>query len=204
MLIIGAPGSGKGTQAERISKRFDVDAVSTGDIFRANVNEMTPLGLRAKTFIEAGDLVPDSVTNEMIRDRLSRSDVENGFLLDGYPRTAAQVDYLDGVLADGKQKLDIVLHLNADDEELVSRMLARSSVSGRSDDKRAIISHRLKLYHEQTAAVIAKYAERNILTQVDGIGAIEVVTHRVLRAIKASLTNLGTPRPPKNGTAELM
>ena len=120
MLIIGPPGSGKGTQAERISERLGVVAISTGDIFRANVKGETPLGVEAKKYMDAGDFVPDSVTNKMVRDRLSEDDVENGFLLDGYPRTTAQVDYLDEILAEGDQKLDVVLQLTADDEELVT------------------------------------------------------------------------------------
>ena len=134
MLIIGPPGSGKGTQAERISERLGVVAISTGDIFRANVKGETPLGVEAKKYMDAGDFVPDSVTNKMVRDRLSEDDVEDGFLLDGYPRTTAQVDYLDEILADGDQKLDVVLQLTADDEELVTRLLGRAKETGRSDD----------------------------------------------------------------------
>ena len=188
MLIIGPPGSGKGTQAERISERLGVVAISTGDIFRANVKGERPLGIEAKKYMDAGDFVPDSVTNKMVRDRLSEDDVENGFLLDGYPRTTAQVDYLDGILATSEEKLDVVLQLTADDEELVSRLLGRAKETGRSDDNEAVIRHRLDLYHEQTEAVVAKYAERGILTQVDGIGAIDEVTDRVMQAIKASQT----------------
>ena len=130
MLIIGPPGSGKGTQAERISERLGVVAISTGDIFRANVKGETPLGVEAKKYMDAGDFVPDSVTNKMVRDRLSESDVEDGFLLDGYPRTTAQVDYLDEILANGDQKLDVVLQLTADDEELVARLLGRAKETG--------------------------------------------------------------------------
>jgi adenylate kinase len=186
MLIIGPPGSGKGTQAERISERLGVVAISTGDIFRANVKGETPLGIEAKKYMDNGDFVPDSVTNKMVRDRLSESDVENGFLLDGYPRTTAQVDYLDEILAEGEEKLDVVLQLTADDEELVQRLLGRAKETGRSDDNEAVIRHRLDLYHEQTEAVVAKYAERGILTQVDGIGPIDEVTDRVMQAIKAA------------------
>ena len=190
MLIIGPPGSGKGTQAERISERLGVVAISTGDIFRANVKGETPLGIEAKKYMDAGDFVPDSVTNKMVRDRLSEDDVEDGFLLDGYPRTTAQVDYLDEILADGDQKLDVVLQLTADDEELVTRLLGRAKETGRSDDNEAVIRHRLDLYHEQTEAVVAKYAERGILTQVDGIGGIDEVTDRVMQAIKAAQAGL--------------
>jgi adenylate kinase len=188
MLIIGPPGSGKGTQTERISERLGVVAISTGDIFRANVKGATPLGVEAKKYMDAGDFVPDNVTNRMVRDRLSEADVENGFLLDGYPRTTAQVDYLDGILAEGGQSLDVVLQLTADDEELVSRLLGRAKETGRSDDNEAVIRHRLDLYHEQTEAVVANYAGRRILARVDGIGGIDEVTDRVVQAIKVSLT----------------
>jgi adenylate kinase len=183
MLIIGPPGSGKGTQAERISERLGVVAISTGDIFRAHVKGGTPLGIEAKKYLDAGDFVPDGVANEMVRSRLSVDDVENGFLLDGYPRTAAQIDYLDGVLAAGELKLDVVLQLTADDEELVTRLLGRAKDTGRSDDNEAVIRHRLDLYHEQTEAVVAKYAGRGILTRVDGTGGIDEVTDRVLDAV---------------------
>jgi adenylate kinase len=184
MLIIGPPGSGKGTQAERISERLDVVAISTGDIFRANVKGETPLGLEAKKYMDNGDFVPDSVTNKMVRDRLREPDVENGFLLDGYPRTTAQVDELDDILAEADAKLDVVVQLTADDEELVARLLGRALETGRSDDNEAVIRHRLDLYHEQTEAVVARYAERGILSRVDGIGGIDEVTDRVMGAIK--------------------
>jgi adenylate kinase len=183
MLIIGPPGSGKGTQAERISERLGgVVAISTGDIFRANVKSETPLGVEAQKYMDAGDFVPDSVTNKMVRDRLGESDVEDGFLLDGYPRTTAQVDYLDEILAARNQRLDVILQLTADDEELVARLLGRAKETGRSDDTEAVIRHRLDLYHEQTEAVVAKYAERGILTRVDGIGIVDEVTERVILA----------------------
>jgi len=184
MLIIGPPGSGKGTQAERISERLGVVAISTGDIFRANVKGGTPLGLEAKKYIDNGDFVPDSVTNKMVRDRLLQEDATSGFLLDGYPRTTCQVDELDDILASGDQVLDVVLQLTADDEELVSRLLHRAKETGRSDDNEAVIRHRLDLYHGQTEAVVAKYAERGILAQVDGLGGIDDVTNRVIRSLE--------------------
>jgi adenylate kinase len=183
MLIIGPPGSGKGTQAERISERLGVVAISTGDIFRANVKGKTPLGIEAKKFMDAGDFVPDSVTNKMVRDRLGESDVEDGFLLDGYPRTTAQVDYLDEILAKGNQKLDVVLQLTAGDDELVARLLGRAKETGRSDDEASIIRHRLDLYHEQTQAVVTKYASRGLLAQVDGMGPIIAVTDRIMESL---------------------
>ena len=183
LLIIGPPGSGKGTQAERISDRLGVVAISTGDIFRAHVRGGTPLGVEGRKYMDGGDFVPDSVTNEMVRSRLSQDDVGTGFLLDGYPRTAAQIDYLDGVLAARELTLDLVLQLTAHDEELVKRLLGRARETGRSDDNEAVIRHRLDLYHDQTEAVVAAYAKRTILTRVDGIGAVDDVTDRVMDAI---------------------
>lgn len=184
MLIIGPPGSGKGTQAGRISKRLDVVAISTGEIFRANVKDETPLGLEARKYMDAGDYVPDSVTNEMVRGRLKESDAQDGFLLDGYPRTAAQVDELDDILASIHQQLDVVLQLTADDEELVARLLGRAKEDGRSDDTEEVIRHRLALYREKTEPVVAKYAERGIVAKVDGLGEIDEVTERVVDALK--------------------
>ncbi len=185
MLIIGPPGSGKGTQASRISERLGIVAISTGDIFRANVKEETPLGLEAKKYIDNGDFVPDSVTNNMVRDRLSKDDVEPGFLLDGYPRTTAQVDELDSILAESEDQLDVVLQLTADDEELVKRLLGRAEQEGRADDNETVIRHRLDLYHEQTEAVVSRYQERGIVTKVDGLGAIDDVTNRIMEALKS-------------------
>ncbi|MCW2132078.1 adenylate kinase [Arthrobacter sp. VKM Ac-2550] len=185
MLIIGPPGSGKGTQASRISERLGIVAISTGDIFRANVKEETPLGLEAKKYIDKGDFVPDSVTNNMVRDRLSKDDVEPGFLLDGYPRTTAQVDELDSILAESEDQLDVVLQLTADDEELVKRLLGRAEQEGRADDNETVIRHRLDLYHEQTEAVVSRYQGRGIVAKVDGLGAIDDVTNRIMDALKS-------------------
>ena len=183
MLIIGPPGAGKGTQAQRISDRLGIVAISTGDIFRANVKDETPLGVEAKKYMDAGDFVPDSVTNDMVRDRLAADDAADGFLLDGYPRTTAQAAELDDILAQKHQSLDVVLQLTADSEELVRRLLSRAAQEGRTDDTEDVIRHRLDLYDEQTAAVVAVYAERGNLVQVDGIGEIDEVTDRVMSAI---------------------
>ena len=183
MLIIGPPGSGKGTQAERICGELDIVAISTGDIFRANVKGETPLGIEAKKYIDNGDFVPDSVTNRMVRDRLAQSDVAEGFLLDGYPRTSPQVDELDDILAAADASLDVVVQLTADDEELVKRLLGRALETGRSDDTEAVIRHRLDLYREQTEVVVSRYAERGILAKVDGLGEMDDVTARVMEAI---------------------
>lgn len=183
MLIIGPPGSGKGTQAEQISQRIGVPAVSTGDIFRANVHRRTPFGLQAKVYLDAGDFVPDSITNNMVRNRLGEDDVRNGFLLDGYPRTVPQVEYLDEVLARDERNLDVVLQLTADDSELVARLLSRGKEAGRSDDNVTVIRHRLDLYYEQTQAVVEQYADRGILVQIEGTAPISVVTKKALKAI---------------------
>ena len=185
MLIIGPPGSGKGTQASRISDRLGIVAISTGDIFRANVKEETPLGIEAKKYIDKGEFVPDSVTNNMVRDRLKQPDAADGFLLDGYPRTSGQVDELDNILAEAGSQLDIVLQLTADDEELVKRLLGRAAQEGRSDDNEAVIRRRLALYHEETAVVVNRYAERGIVATVDGIGDIDEVTERIMTALKS-------------------
>lgn len=183
MLIIGPPGSGKGTQAERICGELGIVAISTGDIFRANVKGETPLGLEAKKFIDNGDFVPDSVTNRMVRARLAEADVAEGFLLDGYPRTSPQVDELDDILASAGVSLDVVVQLTADDEELVKRLHGRALDTGRSDDNETVIRHRLDLYREQTEVVVSRYAERGILVKVDGLGDMDQVTARVMEAI---------------------
>ncbi|WP_394247989.1 adenylate kinase [Arthrobacter pityocampae] len=186
MLIIGPPGSGKGTQAARISERLGVVAISTGDIFRDNVRRETPLGVEARKFMDAGDFVPDSVTNSMVRARLAADDVQEGFLLDGYPRTAAQVAELDDILRENDLALDVVLQLTADDEELVKRLLGRAKLDGRSDDNERVIRHRLGLYQDQTAPVVSRYDERGIVTRVDGLGTIDEVTDRVMTALKVA------------------
>ncbi|MET4620673.1 adenylate kinase [Arthrobacter sp. 2762] len=183
LLIIGAPGSGKGTQAARISEKLGVPAISTGDIFRENVKNLTPLGQKAKTFMDCGDFVPDAITNEMVRDRLREKDAEQGFLLDGYPRTMAQVDYLDGILNADDLGISAVLQLVVPDAELVSRLLARATESGRTDDTEQVIKHRLELYHEQTERVVSRYSERGILVKANGTGPISDVLECALQAI---------------------
>lgn len=183
LLIVGPPGSGKGTQAARIGSRLGVVAISTGDIFRENVKEMTPLGVEAKKYMDAGDYVPDSVTNEMVRDRLGQPDVADGFLLDGYPRTLAQVAELDDILLAGGRRLDAVLLLSADNDELVARLLKRAEIEGRADDTEEVIRHRLGVYHEQTEEVVAAYRERGLVKEVDGLGELDQVTDRIMAAL---------------------
>ena len=182
LLIMGPPGSGKGTQAALVAKHFDIPAISTGDIFRANVSEGTPLGLEARRYMDAGDYVPDSVTNNMVRDRLAQPDAADGFLLDGYPRTVSQVDFLDAILAEAHASLDRVIELTVDVEEVVGRLLRRAEAEGRDDDSEEVIRHRQKLYAEQTAPLTDVYAQRGLLVKVDGMGTVDEVAARVAAA----------------------
>ena len=180
ILLMGPPGAGTGTQAVVLAERLGVPHISTGDIFRANVAGGTPLGLEAKRYMDAGEYVPDSVTNDMVRDRLGHDDAANGFLLDGYPRTLAQVDELDQMLDALGSSLDRVVELTADLDEVVARLLNRAVEQGRADDTEEIIRRRLAVYAEQTAPLTAVYSERGILAQVDGMGAVKDVTARIL------------------------
>lgn len=186
LLIVGPPGSGKGTQAARITDQLGVVAISTGDIFRANVKEMTPLGVEAKKYMDSGDYVPDSVTNAMVRDRLAQEDVADGFLLDGYPRTVAQVAELDDILSSNGQSLDAVVLLTADEDELVARLLNRAQTEGRADDTEDVIRHRLNVYTEQTQDVVAAYRDRGLVREVDGLGELDEVTGRIMSVLKSS------------------
>ncbi|WP_300645687.1 adenylate kinase [Nocardioides sp.] len=183
MIFMGPPGAGKGTQATVVAGRFGIPAISTGDIFRANVSEGTPLGLEAKRYMDAGEYVPDSVTNEMVRHRIAEPDAEPGFLLDGYPRTLAQVEELDGMLAAADRSLDVVVVLTVDADELVQRLLKRAETSGRSDDTEDVIRHRQDVYTEQTAPLIDVYRDRGLLLEVDGLGEVDEVSARILSAL---------------------
>jgi adenylate kinase len=183
LILMGPPGAGKGTQAKIIAERLGIPAVSTGDIFRANVSEGTPLGLEAKRYMDAGDYVPDTVTNGMVRDRLRRDDATEGFLLDGYPRTVAQVEELDAMLADSGCELDAVVVLTVNDEELVQRLLHRAETDGRTDDTEEVIRHRQDVYNAQTAPLLEVYAKRGLLVEVDGMGPVEEVSARVSTAL---------------------
>ena len=184
LLIVGPPGAGKGTQAVKIAEALKIPAISTGDIFRKNIKEETELGKEAKSYIDSGNLVPDSVTNNMVRARLEESDVVNGFLLDGYPRNTSQVHELDSILEAKGEKIDRVLLLVADNDELVERLLNRAAEQGRTDDTEEVIRHRLKVYEEETAPLIAIYRERGIVKEVNGLGEIAEVTERILDALK--------------------
>jgi adenylate kinase len=188
-LLIGPPGAGKGTQAEQLSQAFSIPAISTGDIFRHNVKNETELGKKAKAFMDRGEYVPDSLTNDLVRDRLSQGDVAQGFLLDGYPRTAEQVVELDAILAEADTKLDAVILLTADTDEVVRRLLGRAQEQGRADDTEDVIRRRLEVYEEQTAPLIDIYAGRGLVLRIDGLGEVAEVTKRIVDALGQSGTS---------------
>lgn len=185
LLIVGPPGAGKGTQAERIVEKLGVPAISTGDIFRANVSNETELGVLAKSYMDKGEYVPDSVTNEMVENRLAEDDAANGFLLDGYPRTVAQVEALDGILEKLGVALDAVILLDVDSEAIVQRLLQRGKEQGRSDDNEETIRRRIDVYGEQTTPLIDIYDKRGLVKRVDGMKDIDAVTADILAALGA-------------------
>ncbi len=183
LIIMGPPGAGKGTQAKFVAEHFGIPAISTGDIFRANVSRGTPLGLEAQRFMDAGEYVPDEVTNRMVRNRIDEEDATPGFLLDGYPRTLAQVKELDGMIAFTGHSLDGVVVLTVDAEEIVQRLLQRAQVEGRPDDTEDVIRRRQELYAEQTEPLIGVYRDRGLLIEVDGMGEVAEVTARIFDAL---------------------
>ena len=180
LLLIGPPGAGKGTQAAILAQTFNIPAISTGDIFRENVRNETELGKRAKEFMDRGDNVPDSLTNELVADRIGQADCVSGFLLDGFPRTTAQVEALNGMLAEQGTALDAVVELVADVEIVVERLKKRAIEQGRTDDDESVVRHRLEVYREQTAPLIDLYGQTGLLVSVVGIGAIDEVTGRIM------------------------
>ncbi|MFE6511266.1 adenylate kinase [Nocardioides sp. NPDC057767] len=182
IIIIGPPGAGKGTQAKHIAEHFAVPAISTGDIFRTNVSLATPLGLDAKRYLDAGEYVPDDITNGMVRDRIAEPDATGGFLLDGYPRTLAQVEELDRMIRPTGHGIDAVISLVVDEDEVVNRLLQRAQIEGRADDTEDIIRRRQEVYLEQTAPLIDAYRTRGLIIEVDGLGEIDEVTDRILSA----------------------
>ena len=186
LVLLGPPGAGKGTQAARLAERSGVPAISTGDLFRANIKGGTPLGRTVQEYTSRGALVPDSVTNDMVRDRLAQDDATDGFLLDGYPRNVAQVGELDAILADAGLTLDLAVEITADPDVVAERLLKRAEIEGREDDTEDVIRHRLDVYAEETAPIAQVYAERGLLVQVDGIGDVDAVTERLVAAIGAT------------------
>jgi adenylate kinase len=183
LIIMGPPGAGKGTQARFIAEHFKIPAISTGDIFRANVSAGTELGLEAKRYMDAGEYVPDEVTNLMVRNRIDEPDAVTGFLLDGYPRTLAQVEELDGMIRFTGHRLDAVVCLTVDQDEIVSRLLQRAQVEGRADDTEDVIRRRQEIYLEQTEPLIAVYKQRDIVVEIDGMGEVSDVTERIFEAL---------------------
>ena len=199
VVLLGPPGAGKGTQAQIIAKELAVPAISTGDIFRANVSGQTELGQQAKTYMDAGDLVPDEITVAMVSERLAEPDAVEGFLLDGFPRTIAQAEQLRSSLTDLGQALDKVLELVVEEEELVRRlsgrrMLVDGEMVQRDDDKPETVRHRLHVYQEQTAPVAGFYESEGLLVRIDAIGEVEEVTARALRAL-----GVAEPGQPSEG-----
>ena len=180
---MGPPGAGKGTQAKFIAEHFKIPAISTGDIFRANVSQGTPLGTEAQRYMDAGEYVPDEVTNLMVRNRIDEPDAAPGFLLDGYPRTLAQVEELDGMIKHTGHALDAVVVLTVDDEEIVERLLQRAALEGRTDDTEDVVRRRQEVYADQTAPLIEVYRGRGILVEVDGLGEVDDVTQRIFEAL---------------------
>src|SRR3954447_2215241 len=186
LIFMGPPGAGKGTQAQVVASRYNIPTISTGDIFRKNVSEGTLLGLEAKRFMDAGEYVPDSLTNLMVRNRIDEEDATKGFLLDGYPRTVAQVDELDGMIGYTGHSLDAVVLLDVDREELVRRLTARALTEGRTDDTEDVIRRRQEVYAEQTAPLLEVYAGRGLVVEVDGMGDVDEVTTRVFSALESA------------------
>lgn len=189
--MLGPPGAGKGTQAQRLAADLGVPTISTGDIFRSNIAEHTDLGRLAKSYLDAGGLVPDEVTNDMVRERIGRADCDGGFILDGYPRTLAQVDALDDMLKAQDGQLDRVVELTVDIDEVVKRLHQRAVEQGRDDDRPEVIRRRQEVYVEQTAPLVDVYTERGLLVRVDGMGSVDEVTARIEAAL--------TPVPDSSG-----
>ena len=185
LLIVGPPGAGKGTQAARLTERYGIPAIATGDIFRENIRNQTPLGVEVKAIVDAGDYVPNSLTNALVTARLEEPDARGGFLLDGYPRTVDQIEYLDELLAGRGQALDAVIFLLADKEEVVARLRKRAVEQGRADDTEEAIRHRQDVFARETAPLIPVFRERGLLIEVDGLGEIDEVSDRIAAALDA-------------------
>lgn len=184
LLIMGPPGAGKGTQAASIAEHYAIPAVSTGDIFRANVAAGTPLGLEAKRIMAEGGYISDDITNQIVANRLAEDDAREGFLLDGYPRTVAQVEALDGILAEQGAALDAVISLEVDTEAVVGRLRKRAEKEGRVDDTEDAIRVRQQVYRDETQPLLDTFAERGLLVRVDGLGEIADVSARIFAALE--------------------
>ncbi|GAA2962071.1 adenylate kinase [Microbacterium schleiferi] len=185
LLIVGPQGSGKGTQGVRVGEALSIPVISTGDVFRANVSAGTPLGQQVKAIIEAGDLVPDSLTSEIVRDRLTQDDASNGFLLDGYPRNLGQVGDLDAFLESRGESLDAVIELSVPRDESIARLTQRAIEQGRTDDTEEVIANRLAIYERETAPILDVYRERGIVDAIDGVGSLDEIADRIAAALAA-------------------
>lgn len=183
LLIVGPPGAGKGTQSARLAERYSIPAIATGDIFRKNIKEGTPLGVQVKAIVDAGDYVPDSLTNELVTSRLLEADALGGFLLDGYPRTLEQISYLEALLASKGESIDAVILLNADKEAVVARLRKRAVEQGRADDTEESIRHRQDVFARETTPLIPVYRDNGLLIEVDGLGEIDDVSMRISDAL---------------------
>ena len=192
LLIMGPPGAGKGTQAKLIAEHYGIPAISTGDMFRAMKTADTPLAQQVRDIMDSGGYVSDDITNQIVAERLSQPDCEGGFLLDGYPRTIAQVETLDAALASSGTPLDAVLSLEADTDEVVARLLKRAEIEGRSDDNEETIRVRLATYAEQTAPLLDVYGTSGLLVSVNGLGEIDEVSERVFAALDGKLGSEGS------------
>jgi adenylate kinase len=185
LLIMGPPGAGKGTQAGRIGAHYEIPAISTGDMFRAMRGQDTPLAKQVQEIMASGGYVEDEITNQVVAERLVQDDCAKGFLLDGYPRTLPQVDYLDGVLDEGGRAIDAVISLAVDPDELVARLIRRGASAGRDDDTPEAIRTRQQVYVDQTAPLLEVYRQRGVLVEVDGLGEVDDVTKRLFAALDA-------------------
>ena len=209
LILVGPPGAGKGTQAVHLAAHFSIPHISTGDIFRANLKEGTPLGLQAKSYMDKGELVPDSVTNAMVKDRLTHSDTANGFLLDGFPRNVAQAEVLRAILAEKKTPIDAALELSIENAEIIKRLSGRRTCRGcgkvfpgqqdkcdacggelyqRYDDKEDVVARRLEVYAEQTAPIIAFYRHEGLLITIPAVGKVDEITAGAIRALSQKLS----------------
>ena len=192
LLIMGPPGAGKGTQAQRVAAHYEIPAISTGDIFRAMKTSDTPLARQLRAIVDSGGLVSDEITNAVVAERLTESDCVSGFLLDGYPRTLQQVEALDDFLASSGQSLDAVISLLADVDAVVDRLLKRAEVEGRSDDTVDTIRRRQAIYLRETEPLLEVYRDRGLLVEVDGLGAVEDVSARLFAALDSRSNELAT------------
>jgi adenylate kinase len=178
VVLLGPPGAGKGTQAQKLSEKLGIPQISTGDLFRMNISEGTPLGVEAQRYLDAGDLVPSELTNKLVEDRIEQPDAADGFILDGYPRSVEQAKALDEMLKNHNTRLDAVLELSVSEQELLERLKAR----GRADDTEEVIHNRMQVYRDETEPLLEYYSHNNLQT-VDAVGALDEVFARALRAL---------------------